>query len=242
MKPAKKLWRPPPVTVVGLTAMTLLALVLALNWLSARRGGVNAHVEIAAPVIEAVATQSALPSSPAALPDGEVERTAERLREVSALVMGLTLLAVDEGLNHRPLPNVASLIDRFARRNLLPPTITANSANGALASPRAVIYVRYRPAPLAIEVVSLGREREDGPAIIGRIATGDDEEGAALFVARGLGNVALPAAFTPTAQMAEMNWTLEPLRERVLTSQEQESLGAWLQAQRSSNARSLEGH
>lgn len=238
MKSAKKRWRLPPVAVVGLTAMTLLALVLTLNWLSARRGGVNAHVEIAAPVIEVAATQSALPIPQGALPDGEVARTAERVREVSALTMGLTLLAVNEGLDHRSPPDVEHLLDRFARRALLPPMITAYAAQGILESPRAVIYLRYRPLPLAVEVVSIGRAREDGPAVIGRIITdGDAEAGASLFIARGLGNVALSAAFTPIAQMTAANWTLEPLRERAFTPQEQAVLDAWLRSHRDGDAR-----
>lgn len=93
----------------------------------------------------------------------------------------------------------------------------------------AVIYVRYRPDPFAIEIVSLGRERLDGPAIIGRIVTGADENAdAALFIARELGDVALPAPFVPNLQISAMNWSVEPMRERTLAPEEWEQINAWL--------------
>lgn len=232
MNTVKRRWRPSPLIVVGATAISVIALVLVLNSLAMRRQRVNAHVEIAAPVIEAVAARSRAVTPARGLPDGEVERTAERVREVSALVMGLTLLAVNEGVNRRAVPSVAVLVDRFAARHLLPPGIERHTVQGVLESARAVIYVRYRPEPLAVEVVSIGRARADGAAIIGRIATGGDESaGAALFIARQLGDVALPAPFTPAQAVAMLNWSVEPLRERHFTPQELEQINVLLQAQ-----------
>ena len=44
------------------------------------------------------------------------------------------------------------------------------------------LFVRYRPAPLAIEVVALGREQRDGPAILVRVPDDNSKEGgASLF-------------------------------------------------------------
>jgi hypothetical protein len=233
MSVAKQRWRPSPLVVVSATAAGMIALVLALNWIAVRRQRVNAHVEIADPVIESVIARSTSGAPLKGLPDGEVERTAARVRDASALTMGLTLFAVNEGLNRRAIANVESLVSRFAARGLLPPGIRQNAAQGVLESERALIYVRYRPEPLAVEVVSVGRERSDGPSLIGRIATGADEEaGASLFVAHGLGDVPLPEPFTPAARMAALNWTPEPLRERTFTPQEAEQINGWLQAQR----------
>jgi hypothetical protein len=218
--------------VVSATAAGVIALVLTLNWIAARRQRVNAHVEIADPLIEAVVARSTSGAPAKGLPDGEVERTAARVRDVSALTMGLTLFAVNEGLNRRAITNVGTLVTRFAARGLLPPGVGQNAAQGVLESERALIYVRYRPEPLAVEVVSVGRERPDGPSLIGRIATGADEEaGASLFVAHGLGDIPLPEPFTPAARMAALNWTPEPLRERAFTPQEAEQINGWLRAQ-----------
>jgi hypothetical protein len=124
------------------------------------------------------------------------------------------------------------LTERFASNGLLPPGIARREAKGVLSSDRATIYVRYRPEPLAVEVVSLGHEPLDGPAIIGRIVSSSDENaGAELFIARQLGNVSLPEPFAPSARVAAMNWSVEPLRERNLAPQELEQLNHWLRAE-----------
>jgi hypothetical protein len=225
----RKHWRPSPAQITISTAAFIILLMLALGWLSARRNHFTARVEIADPVIESAAVKSKANPSAQFLPDGEVERTALRVREVSALVIGLTLFAVNEGLAHRPIGNVETLTGRFVARGLLPPGVERHDANGVLSSGHAVIYVRYRPEPLAVEIVSHGRERLDGPSIIGRIATGSDENtDAPLFIAREIGNVALPAPFVPAAQIAAMNWSVEPLRQRPLAPEEWAQINAWL--------------
>jgi hypothetical protein len=225
----RKQWRPSPSQITLSTAAFIILLMLALGWLSSRRNHFTARVEIADPVIENTTAKSRSNPATHLLPDGEVERTALRVREVSALVIGLTLFAVNEGLARRPIANVEALTGRFIGRGLLPPGVERHEANGVLASGRAVIYVRYRPEPLAVEIVSLGRERLDGPAIIGRIVTGSDENAdASLFIARELSNVALPAPFAPNEQIAAMNWSVEPLRQRSLAPEEWAQINAWL--------------
>jgi hypothetical protein len=225
----RKHWRLSPAQITISTTAIIILLTLALGWLSARRSHFTANVEIATPVIESVAAKPKSNPSAQLLPDGEVERTALRVREVSALVIGLTLFAVNEGLARRSIANVEALTDRFITRGLLPPGIERHDASGVLSSACAIIYVRYRSDPLAVEIVSLGRERLDGPAIIGRIVTSSDEStDASLFIARELGNVVLPAPFASSVQIAAMNWSVEPLRQRSLAPEEWDQINAWL--------------
>lgn len=232
MSKAKARWHPSPLLVTGTTASLIILLVLSLNWLAARRHRLTARVEIAAPVVEAANEKAKASSSIERLPDGEVERTALRVREASALVMGMTLFAVNEGLQRRPVIRVESLTARFVASGLLPPGITQHNTSGVLSSERATIYVRYRPEPLAIEIVSLGQDERDGPAIIARIITGSEQEtGASLLLARQLGNVTLPTPFTPNAEITALNWSVEPLRERTFTEQELAQLNTWLRTQ-----------
>jgi hypothetical protein len=186
-------------------------------------------VEVAAPQIEAVSAKASASPSPRALPDGEVERTAARVREVSALVMGLTLLAVQEAIAGQPVPSSESLTDRFVARQLLPPTIRSSSARAVLESDTAVLYVRYRVEPLALEVVSLGRTPDDGAPIIGRIVTGSNEH-SALFIARQIKGAVLPDPFLPAAQVIALNWSAEPWRERAFATQELEQIQHALRA------------
>ena len=110
MSRTKSRWHPSPLLVTGTTTCLVILFVLMLNWLAARRNRVTARVEIAAPVVEAANEKTKAGASIQNLPDGEVERTALRVREASALVIGLTLFAVSEGLQRRPVTRVESLL------------------------------------------------------------------------------------------------------------------------------------
>src|SRR5262249_5927714 len=225
MRATKKRWRPAPFLVVSATALSVIAFMVCSSWLSARRNRINARVEIADPVVEKAAAQSQPIQAAPVLPDGEVERTATRVREVSALVVGLTLLSVNEAVARRPAPDVAVLLDRFAANGLLPPGVRKHVAGGGLESGRAVVYARYRVEPLAVEIVSIGRELKDGPPIIGRIVAGSDESAdATLFIARQINGLSLPEPFTPTSHVAVMGWNVEPFRERAFSPEELEQV------------------
>ncbi len=230
MKTDGKRWRPSPPLVVVATAMIVIATTMLLGWLNARSYRVKARVEIPDPVVEHSAAASPASGNLSTLPDGEVARMAARVREATGLLMGLTMLAVSEQMNDRSLTNVEALINLMARRNLFPPGVNQAGAQGVLSSDHATIYVRYRPAPLGVEVVSIVHERLDGPALIARLTTGaDDNSGALLFVARQTEGAKLPEPFAPLADIAALNWSIEPLRERQFTPQEIDSLNAWAQ-------------
>src|SRR6266540_1544356 len=232
MRVTKNRRRPSPVLVVFATALCMIAFMVYSSWLSARCNRINARVEIADPIVEAAAAQSQPIQAAHGLPDGEVERTTTRVREVSALVVGLTLLSVKEATAPRPAPNVVVLLDRFAANGLLPPGVRKHVAGGVLQSDRAVIYARYRVEPLAVEIISIGRELKDGPPIIGRIVAGSDENAdATLFIARQINGVSLPKPFTPASQVAAMGWSVEPFRERAFSPEELEQVNAWLLTQ-----------
>lgn len=232
MKKVRQSWRPSPALVAITTSIGLLALMIFLNALSPSSNRFNVQVEIGDPLIETIAAQSTQRQPSLPLPDGEVERTAIRVREVTALVMGLTLFAVNEAIARRSPTNVEMLLDRFAERGLFPPEIRKHPSMGVVESGHAVIYVRYRIEPLAIEIVSLGRERQDGPAMIGRIATGEDQNaGPSLFIARQTSNATIPEPFAPATQIAAMNWSVEPFRERSFSPQELEQINGWLRTQ-----------
>src|SRR5262249_4477664 len=162
----------------------------------------TAQVEITgpAPILERSTPQTPAPG--ALITDGEVARTAARVREASGLLMGLAVLSVSEQMNNRPALSRDALIELMARRNLFPPGVRRTQALGALASDRATIYVRYRPLPPGIEVVSIGREKTDGPALIVRLVAGDDgHSGAVMFVAKKFEGVPTPRPFAPASEI-----------------------------------------
>lgn len=223
MKQSARHWLLQPHIIVLVTALGVVGGLLLLRVFAARRQQVTARVEVAAPQIEDASPKASASPLPRALPDGEVERTATRVREVSALVMGLTLLAVQEAITGHAVTSSEALTERFVARQLLPPTIRPATARAVLESDTAVLYVRYRVEPLALEVVSLGRTPEDGPPIIGRIVTGRDEH-SALFIARQSKGATLPEPFLPAAQVIALNWNAEPWRERAFAPQEMEQM------------------
>lgn len=223
----KKKWRPSPPLIVTLTALVVIAGMLLAGWLNARRYRVKARVEITEPMIGDQTAMAATPGNTIDLPDGEVAKTAARVREATGLLMGLAMVAVTEQMNNRSPVSAEALIELMAKRNLLPPGIRQISAKGALVSDRAMIYLRYRPAPLGIEVASIGSERADGPAVIARLAAGgDDNSGAVLLIARKA-EAPLPVPFAPLSQIIAAGWNVEPLRERLFTPEEIEQLNAW---------------
>lgn len=228
MKMDNKRRRPSPLFVVLTTAAVVIIATTLLGWLNARSHRVRARVEIADPVIDNREAKSSIPRDSSSLPDGEVSRMAIRVRESTGLLMVLATLAVSEQMNNRNHPEVDSLVRLMAARNLIPPGINQSPTSAVLSSEHAAIHIRYRPQPLGIEVVSIGREKIDGPALITRLTVGgDDTTGALLLIARKTQDTTLPVAFASVAQVTALNWSVEPLRERSFTPQEVEQLNIW---------------
>lgn len=145
--------------------------------------------------------------------DGEVSRTADRIGEAQALALATSLYAITEQLKGRTPQTTNDLLTSAAIRNLLPPGLRLTDTEGALASEYGSLFVRYRVAPLAIEVVSVGRERRDGPAILVRVPDDNSNEGgASLFLANRLSEVSVPPAFTSTANVISAGWSPEAFR------------------------------
>ena len=145
--------------------------------------------------------------------DGEVARTADRIGEAKALAIATSLYAATEQLKGRTPRTAHDLLAGVAAQNLLPPGLSITEPEGALTSDHGSLFVRYRPAPLGIEVVAFGREPRDGPAILVRVPNENAKEGSAiLFMATRLSEVSVPSAFTPAAEVISAGWSPEPLR------------------------------
>lgn len=227
MKTKKKKWRPSPTLIVTLTALVVIAGMLLAGWLNARRNRVKARVEIAEPAMENRTAQFSATGNTINLPDGEVAKTASRVREATGLLLGLAMIAVTEQMNNRSPASADALVELMVKRNLLPPGIRQTLNKGVLFSDRATIYLRYRPAPLGIEVVSVGSERSDGPSVIARLASGGNDNSAAVLLVAKKADATIPEPFAPFSQTILAGWSVEPLRERSFTPEEVEQLSAW---------------
>jgi hypothetical protein len=144
--------------------------------------------------------------------DGEVARSADRIGEATALALSASLYAAGEQIKRRAPRGAPDLLASIAARNLLPPGL-AFTKSGGLVSAYSALSIRYCPAPLGIEVVSVGHKMEDGPALIVRIPDELSDKGEArLFVAGSLSSVRIPAPFAPSAEVIALGWSPETLR------------------------------
>jgi len=143
---------------------------------------------------------------------GEVARTADRVAEAEALAVATSLYAATEQIKRRTPETVGDLLSGVSSQDLLPPGISLTRTEGALVSDHGSLFVRYRPVPLAIEVVALGREPKDGPAILVRVPDDNAKEGASLFLATRVSDVSIPQAFAPASAVIAEGWSPESFR------------------------------
>jgi hypothetical protein len=143
--------------------------------------------------------------------EGEVFRTEERIREASALATATSLFSASQSLNRRAPANVTDLVIGTRDAGLLPPGLELLGTDGSVTSPHSKLTVRYRPEPLGIEVVSVGKVALDGPALLVRV-DGTNKEGATLYVASSLEQTMLPNAFAREAEIFALGFATEPIR------------------------------
>ena len=148
--------------------------------------------------------------------EGEVARTEERIREATALALAVSLFSATESLAHRIPVNVSSLLSGVQRAGLLPPGMQLVDNSGLVSSAHGALKVRYRSEPLCIEVISIGRERTDGPALLLRvpsmIAGKDETRDVVLYLATRLDEITIPQPFASEAQIIALGFAPEPLR------------------------------
>jgi hypothetical protein len=205
-----------PAIVVGLTAALVVIAPFAIRIaLNARATTVDPRVTLdsARPLTAATLTTGARQPEVVSVIDGEVSRTADRIGEATALALASSLYAATEQIKGRAPRTVRDLLSSLAAQNLLPPGLALTQTEGTLTSAYGSISVRYRPAPLGIEVVALGREPADGPALMVRVPDEAAEKGEAkLYIANRLTGVRVPAPFAPAAEVIALGWSPEPLR------------------------------
>jgi hypothetical protein len=196
--------------IAGLTLSFVLAAAFAASHFRSRTIDPRVTMEFGqvAPANQAPPRQIVI----ATTIDGEVARTAERIGEATAMALSASLYAASEQIKGRDPRDTQDLLARIAAKNLLPPGLSLTKGS-ALVSAYGALSVRYRPAPLGVEVVSLGNRREDGPALIVRIPDELSDKGEAkLFIAGSLSDVRIPAPFAPAAEVIALGWSPETLR------------------------------
>lgn len=145
--------------------------------------------------------------------DGEVTRTADRVAEATTLALLSGVYLADAGVKGGLPRDVQTLVAGLARNGLLPPGLAMTESPGTLASACGSLSIRYRPATLSVEVVSVAKP-ECGPALIVRLPDedSDDGEAAKLYLADKLQGMTVPAPFAREAEVIALGWRPERLR------------------------------
>jgi hypothetical protein len=174
-------------------------------------------------------TANVMPNLP---DDGEVYRTAERLREASAVALAAALYVAGEQVNRRYPQSADSVIAGIRSAGLLAPGITGDG-RAMLRSQFARVLLRFRSEPSAIEAISVPNSREDGPALMVRIpGAGPDGERGSVFIADRLGNINLPSPFASISDCVRAGWIDQPINQAETPQEQQQQLRAWLATRR----------
>lgn len=171
--------------------------------------------------------------------DGEVYRTESRLRETGALAIAASLYGVRTIAEHRPARTVNELLAGVAARGLMPPGLNLVPNESAVASQYGTLYVRFRPQPFAVEVLSMPRERTDGPCLLLRVPDTDESshsrERVRYFQATRLDGVRVPPPFALASEIQSLGWTVEKMRASQPNDMDAQRLAAWVREQTSGN-------
>lgn len=158
-------------------------------------------------------------------PDGEVIRTANRMKEVLSLAYVINLKLIPLRLRNQPVPQTASqLLFDVTRAGLLHPGLKYDGRTNLISSPLGTIAVRYQPRPEPrFEIVHVGRVPLDGPALMLRFPGEVENQ---FFQSIGLENIQIPPPFAAVPEVIAAGWTVErlPSYRLVLSPAEREQL------------------
>ena len=160
-------------------------------------------------------------------PDSEVPRTAERLRDVTAVAIAASASVIEGSLRGRIPRDANELVAYIVERQLIPAE-WLTSEPGVLQTPRGVIHVRYAPKDLMVEVISVPRDRKDGPALLIRLPDLENTRvGARYFESMQLDGIVYPAPFAPVAEIIASGWQPRLFRQAQIPDDQRAQLEQW---------------
>jgi hypothetical protein len=160
-------------------------------------------------------------------PDSEVPRTAERLRDATAVAIAATTNVLD-GVMHNQMPRDApAILKNIAERQLIP-VEWLTSEPGVLAMPHGTVHLRYLRQPLTIEVISAPNDRNDGPAILIRIPDLENTGvGSRYFESMQLDGTVYPNPFAPIAEIIASGWQPRLFKQAQIADEQRAQLEQW---------------
>ena len=218
-----------PIIVVVAAALCVLVIVPLLieRQKAGRMATVDAHVSIGD---GEMSDGQASAASNYRWPNGEVPRTAERLRDVTAVAIAAATYLVEESIHGRIPRDADEIISRVDQRKLIASEWRTDEP-GVLRTPHATIHLRYSPRYLTVELISVLNERIDGPAILLRIPDSENTAvGTRYFESMQLDGIVYPRPFAPIADIIASGWQPRLFKQSQLADSERAQLEQWAKA------------
>ena len=215
----------PLVTVAGGALLVLVVIPLAIQ----RQGGSRMATVDAQVTIGDTGGGSSVAESRSLYrwPDSEVPRTAERLRDATAVAIAASTSVIEGSLRGRIPRDVKELVAYIAQRQLIPAEWLTPQPD-VLQTPRGTIHVRYSSQGLMVEVISVPHDRKDGPAILIRLPDLENTRvGARYFESMQLDGIVYPAPFAPIAEIIGSGWQPRLFKQTQIPDDQRAQLEQW---------------
>lgn len=160
-------------------------------------------------------------------PNSEVPRTAERLRDVTAVSIAAASYVIERSLIGLVPRSAEEILTGISRRGLVPNEWMTDQP-GVLQTAHATVHLRYSSRDLSVEVISVPNERLDGPGILIRIP--DDENttvGSRYFESMALDGVVYPRPFAPLAEIIASGWQPRLFKQNQIPDAARAQLEQW---------------
>lgn len=146
-------------------------------------------------------------------PDSEVPRTAERLRDVTAVAIAASTFVLEGAMTGRTPHDAAEISTGMAQRRLIP-SEWLTKQSGVLQTVHGTLHVRYSPGTLSVEVISMPATRADGPAILIRIPDNENTTvGPRYFESMNVDGILYPNPFAPVPEIIIAGWRARPFNQ-----------------------------
>ena len=220
--------------VISVAAGAFLVLVVLPLVLQRRQNAQMATVDAQVSIGDTGNTEAQKPSSPAyRWPNSEVPRTAERLRDVTAVaIAAITYVVEGELAGHVPR-DTGEIVTGIVKRGLIPGEWLTDQP-GVLQMPNGSVSLRYSPTSVSVEVISVPTERTDGPAILIRLPDSENVGvGARYFESMQLYGIVYPEPFAPIPAIIASGWQPRLFKQTQIADSERAQLEQWAKANNS---------
>jgi hypothetical protein len=163
-------------------------------------------------------------------PNSEVPRTAERLRDLTGVSIAAATYVVEGSLSGRVPRSADEIIVGISRRGLIP-NEWRTDLPGVLQTPRATVHLRYSSRTLSVELISVPKERLDGPGILIRIPDSENTAvGSRYFETMVLDGLLYPRPFAPIAEIVASGWQPRLFKQTRISDADRVQLEQWAAA------------